>query len=341
MDILPFIDSDAIRNHLKEIDYQFSSLESAWLIYACKKLSYEKKRDAWNELINTMPDCKIPQRSECKGWSSLHEFLARYIDVIDKELEEFYSDEPERDYVYKYSYRYADDHNWTEEYETDYISMKDCLEAYRADTEDLDRTYHPEGGTGVRKYRLKKQSLLHPGTACEVECFSNGEHIRILRNDTRSKEAETLIDESFDGLWFSFPTPFKKGDIVWIPKTEGDITWDCDGGFVLLGIATWDTHEFIVRAGNASDMSAYGYFVNPDGTVYREVTSDYMGLEYYNGPYKSNERILPALSKFVKGEIEVDFLLCAYRKVLLDVAADDIMLKCWFSKDSLKELGVI
>lgn len=150
-----------------------------------------------------------------------------------------------------------------------------------------------------------------------------------------------MIDESFDGMWFSFPTPFKKGDIVWIPKPESDINWNCDGGFVLLGIITWDAPEYIVREGDAYDMCAYGYFVNPDGTVYREVISYYMGLEYYTSPYIPNEKNLPALSKLVKGEVEVDFLLCAYRKVLLDVAADDVMLKCWYSEDSLKEVGVI
>lgn len=67
---------------------------------------------------------------------------------------------------------------------------------------------------------------------------------------------------------------------------------------------------------------------------------NYMDLEYYNGPYKLNEKILPALSKFIKGEIEVDFLLCVYRKVLLDVASDDIMLKSWYPKEMLEELGI-
>ena len=67
---------------------------------------------------------------------------------------------------------------------------------------------------------------------------------------------------------------------------------------------------------------------------------NYMNLELYKGPYKLNERILPALSKFVKGEIEVDLLLCAYRRILLDYAADDIMLRSWYAPDILKEIGI-
>lgn len=69
--------------------------------------------------------------------------------------------------------------------------------------------------------------------------------------------------------------------------------------------------------------------------------ANYMDLEFYKGPYKMNERILPALSKYIKGEIPVDLLLCAYRKVLLDLAADDVMLKSWYSKDMLEEIGLV
>ena len=65
-----------------------------------------------------------------------------------------------------------------------------------------------------------------------------------------------------------------------------------------------------------------------------------MELEYYYGPYKLNEKILPALSMYVKGEIEVDFLMCAYRKILLEIVSDDIMLKSWYSEEMVKKLGL-
>ena len=109
---------------------------------------------------------------------------------------------------------------------------------------------------------------------------------------------------------------------------------------MLSGLVTWNTPEHIRKSGDITDMNGYGYFLNNDGTVYHEVMCNYMDLEYYTGSYKLNERILPVLSKFMKGEIEVDLLLCAYRKILLGVAATDIMLKSWYSDEVLKELGL-
>lgn len=141
-------------------------------------------------------------------------------------------------------------------------------------------------------------------------------------------------------MWFDFPTPFEKGNIVWIPKDAANIDWDSDGGFVLKGLSNWKSNEFIRKNGDNTDMNAFGYFVNIDGTVYYDVIYNYMNLEYYKGPYKANERILPALSKFLKGDIEVDLLMCIYRKVMLDVASDDIMLTSWYSKELLYESGM-
>lgn len=339
MDILSFVNSKDIREYLKNIGYEFNSLETAWIIYSCHHLSYEKKKFAWLELIDSMPDCEIPKRMNCTGWESLHNFLAQYIRIIDNEIADFNKDEPSGKYVYMYSYLYEGDERWTEDYETIYPSLSSCLDAYRADIDDLNDTYNP-GQTGVLKYRIKRQSLVDVNETFEIECSSDGQLIEIICNSKRSQENSEVIDNSFDGLWFDFPTPFKKGDIVWVPTDANRIQWNCDGGFVLLGLSSWNVSDFIEESGDNSDMNGYGYFVNDNGTIYREVMYNYMDLEYYNGPYKLNEKILPALSKFIKGEIEVDFLLCVYRKVLLDVASDDIMLKSWYTKEMLEELGI-
>ena len=238
MDIYSFVNSKDIREHLQKIEYEFNSLETAWLIYMCRAFSYEQKKAAWTELINTMPDCKVPKRLNCIGWNSLHEMLKLYMDSVDRIVSDF----------------------------------------------------------------NEKNDVLH---------------------------------FSFEGLWFDFPTPFKKGDIVRIPSSKG-----YHGGFVLEELSTWNPSEYLVKNGDYTDMSSRGYCVNPNGEVYYDSVINYMDLEYYNGPYKLNEKILPALSKFVKGEIELDLLLFAYRKVLLDVAIDGSMLKNWYTKEILEELGI-
>ena len=51
MDILRFINSKDIRNHLKGINYQFNTLEAAWLIYQSTNYTLYEKLDAFEELM--------------------------------------------------------------------------------------------------------------------------------------------------------------------------------------------------------------------------------------------------------------------------------------------------
>lgn len=340
MEICSLVNSRDIGKYLKEIDYQFSSLEVAWLIYACRRLNYEKKKELWLELIATMPDQELPERMGCKSCKSVHDFLKRYIGLIDQEKAEFFKEKQKGEYVYMYSYLYQGDGDWTEEYKTIYPTLAQCLEAYKENVADLDETYFPEG-TGVLRYRLKRQGLMDTSDVLEIECDAEGNLIDIINNFKRTDEDSNVLIFSFENLWFDFPTPFKKGDIVWAPADKNAIRWDNDGAFVLTSLSTWDATEYIKKEGDITDMNGRGYFLNPDGTIYYECMINYMDLEYYNGPYDLNEKILPALSKFIKGEIEVDLLLCLYRKTLLDAAADDVLLRHWYSPEKLKELGVI
>lgn len=337
MDIYSFINSKDIREYLKQIHYQFNSLETAWLIYACQKLSFEKKKEQWRKVITTMPDCEVPVRNNCAGWRSLHFFLRQYMDIMDREFAEFYQEKPQGEYVYMYSYLYEGDAGWTENYETIYPSLSKCLEAYKEDIDDLGATYCPDT-TGVIKYRLKRQSLIHSGDVMEVECLGDGEMTDVLRNTWRKEEDEKIINESFAGLWFDFPTPFHKGDVIWIPSGSNDVMRECGSVFVLQGLSTWNSAGFFRESGDNSDMNGCGYFVNPNGSIDCETVGNYMDFEYYRGSYKLNERILPVLGEFLKGDIEIELLLRAYRKILLDVAAEAARLNDSYSREILQKI---
>ena len=77
MDITQFINSRDIRDYLKEIGYEFSSLEGAWLIGNCMGITLEKRHAAWRELIRAMPDMKIEKRLNTRAWPSLHDYLEK------------------------------------------------------------------------------------------------------------------------------------------------------------------------------------------------------------------------------------------------------------------------
>ena len=83
MDVFTLINSKDIREYLRNQDYKFNSLETAWLIYQCHRLSYEEKKVLWRELIDTTPDCGQPPKGYDLGWTSLHESLKLYMDTVD------------------------------------------------------------------------------------------------------------------------------------------------------------------------------------------------------------------------------------------------------------------
>ena len=107
MDCFSVINSNAIRNHLLQNEYEFNSMEAAWLVYFSNKLSYYEKKEYWNEIINTMPDIEVKKRYNCAGWESLHEFLKQYIAITENEIRDFYCAKPYGEYVYMYSYSFC------------------------------------------------------------------------------------------------------------------------------------------------------------------------------------------------------------------------------------------
>ena len=56
MDILNFVNSKDIKNYLLDIDYKFSTIECAWLVYQSAYTTLNEKHSAFNEILENMPD---------------------------------------------------------------------------------------------------------------------------------------------------------------------------------------------------------------------------------------------------------------------------------------------
>ena len=69
-------------------------------------------------------------------------------------------------------------------------------------------------------------------------------------------------------------------------------------------------------------MTAYGYFVNDDGSIYYECMHSYLDLEYYKVLPHTHYCTLTAFSNFVKGKIDGELLAVAYHNILQLVQAD-------------------
>ena len=57
MNYYRFLDSRDIRNHLEEMEYPLSTPEAAYLVWQCRGAILEERFAAWEEIIETMPDC--------------------------------------------------------------------------------------------------------------------------------------------------------------------------------------------------------------------------------------------------------------------------------------------
>ena len=90
---------------------------------------------------------------------------------------------------------------------------------------------------------------------------------------------------------------------------------------------------------DTSDMNAYGWFSDYDGTIYREVMFNYMDLVKFTGELKGQERIQIALSNFIKGNLEVELLLQSQRTLMMRDYGEDFMPN-WYTEEGMELAGI-
>ena len=322
MKITSFINSNDIREYLEKINYKFTPLEAAWLVYQCKLISIPEKQEAFKEIIRTMPDCEVKKRFNTVPQKSLHEFLGKYISLQNKFIDTFFNG---KDSVYRliYIYNNGDDLEDNTVYSS-FDSLKNSIE--------------PEEDVVFLK--------------C-VKCTPNSDENNITAEFTTDMKLidispNKLYDEEydiyygvFDGFFFNFPTPFKKGDIV-CDKFKTNCFFD--GPFVLTEIEFLDVGDRnikygLLEDGDTSDMTAGGYFQYADGSVYFEVMHSYMNLEYNKETDTGVRRILTAVSNYVKDKISIPLLLSGYHCILAEEYAKNF--RPWgFTEEGMALAGI-
>ena len=191
MDIFRFINSRDIREYLKSQNYPFTSLEAAWLIYQCRCATIKEKHEAWQELIQTMPDCAVAERPHTARHESLHQFLKEYIRTEDEILDWFFRDE--KDAIYNCEFwEYA---MWCPGGEY-FDSFQKCLKAY------TDRRL------GKMTFKITKE-IVNSGQSIDVVFSADNEPLTF---DTSwyPEGGDEILYGVLGGLWFDFPRLFKK-----------------------------------------------------------------------------------------------------------------------------------
>ena len=310
MDILRFINSKDIRKHLKDIDYKFSSLEAAWLVYQCHDATIDEKHKAWNEIIETMPDCSIKKRRRTIAQDSLHEFLKRYMEIEDKLIEEFCDEKHDdtfsfdKPFVYKFEYIYKNGSKY--DWGTVFSCYEAIFETIMEPDEDVDLIMCIKMRID-RLSRLPQVAFITP--KLEFLKFDPG----TLDYDEESeitKEDYRIYLGVFGGLWFDFPTPFKKGDIVWKPSIAHKYS---EGPFVIGDncidrIKNENVKDFLKADGDNTDMNVVGYFVDENGIISSDNIENYMDIEFYDKELSGAEVLLKTVSDLLNGKTEKDLL---------------------------------
>ena len=332
MDVLRYVNSKDIREHLRKIGYKFSALEAAWLIYQCRNTTLEERHQAWKRLIAEFPDCPIPKRMNTVPQDSLHHFLEEYMDMEKRMLERF-RDSTGAVFQLEYHYR------GTSVLPTNESRVFSCFDPEKMNTAlgKNDNIWH------IRCNRLTIDGAVEDALGTGFCVWLNPE-MQIMEiasewpGDGRDKE---LLLDVFQGFWFDFPTPFQKGDILWDPEKPDGF---CGGPFVCRsinqhGIAEEKQIEFIRENGDTSDMTAHGLFVSAMHGVYGECMHSYMNCEYYRKELAGIQLLLKPFSAYEKGKADAELLVHACHYIMLELEKEYTGLE-FYAAEALKKVGI-
>ncbi len=344
MDVLEFLNSVDVREHLKKTGYRPSLLEAAYFIYNNKTKPMDEKFKAFNELLEETDDMILDEKA---GWRwgregiknivfmpatygmSAHGLIKRYMSEQRQLWAFFLNKDPA--FVYtclikrRIKYNIEDIREINCDNEEDFI-FADYESAYEhciaRISEDEDGEYI---GFTISKRPLARPIVKFPPRILAEHNRGGGivsieeEYVRYMEDvfpeSIRSilkarDELDTEID-FFKKMWFDIPVPFKKGDIV----VGNPYCWEpYHTPFVYIRSVPeyWREqrdkgHEWH-EGYDSSDMNAGGWMVgygNNKVEIYDDMRTDYLDLEYYRGRYEGYERLLPLVAEVVKNDLDL------------------------------------
>ena len=328
MDIYSFINSKDIAGHCRAIGHEFTPLEKAFIVYLSHKTLLER-HDAWKWIIDTQSDMEVPERRWTKYCDSLHSFLNNYITNENRILDIFRADEPDAFYTCEacYSSINVRPDEWSMIFPT--------LTAAFKGIEDKEKYDDMKGFRIIKRWIGKDES---------IQVYTTLDGAILSYEECGFTVSEYELRYGFEGMWIEIPTPFKKGDIVYNPqKHENNI-------YVIERICYWvrdETDERLLEYhrenADLSDLIVSVYEVGRDGRFGGGYPDNYyFDLEYYNGDLVGENRILKALSSYLKDNqgISDDLLINAYEVILSDLRIADQSGYLGYAKEALKIAGL-
>ena len=317
-----FINSAAIRQHWEEICFTPSVVETAWLIWQSDHHNLAEKYNAWKEILSLPDAYSIHMHSDFNGDYTLHSLLESYLARTDI----LYHLANDGSAPACYSVHFSGELSQYKKNEL-YLTMGSAINAAKGILrEALSDNIPVTDSTRIRidKYHLDKPDNTESPIAPSVSIIFNSNMETMTLESPQYSENDDILS-IFESMWFDFPVPFKKGDIVCLKNWDGEYSY-CNGPLVLTG----NTHNYCkghpgYHGIDTSDMNVYGYFLSENGDIYHEVTWNLMDYEYY--PAENLEdygRQLIAMSSFLHGEIDEGLLVRACCKIRAEEFAKSV-----------------
>lgn len=335
------INSKDIRKYLKELDYQFSPLEAAWLVWQCRAISIKEKYKLWQQIIDTMADCIIKKHLKEHAdilYNSLHDFLNEYMDLQNEYIERF--NLYDKISVYQFELTWGVE-CYINRYNTEaYSTIDKCFD--RAMAVCAEYTEEDEKPLG---FRIKK--LMTDSKSCYIEAnyLPDGMMAEITPHGYYDKKDEiyTLFE---DNMCFSFPVPFRKGDILWNPwmkhYTCGPVVLESIAAKSIDGSADRPDHNRIRKeySGDISDMDICGIFQQEDGDIFEDNIWCYMDYEFYpEEKLVGEKRILKLIGAYLKDEISITLFTKGCWQIMDEFHINNNHIN-FYTSDILKKVGL-
>src|SRR5699024_10682275 len=192
----------------------------------CPDATLAERLDAWQEIIDTMPDSPLPDSVKLEGTESVHVFLRQYIEAQQEFLDEFNKEE-DGVYFYKYTVRERPNETWPWEYismenfEHAFLSLSECKKAIQEDIDYESPLLQLRNDRLVERCEEETVEIVVQrqmiSAYFEITAFLS-ERLEILAFDVHGKylkpESEKMMS-IFKKIDLNIPVPFKTGDIVY------------------------------------------------------------------------------------------------------------------------------
>ena len=349
MDFTTFINSRDIAEHLRSLQYAFTAPEAAFLVYQSHTATLAEKFAAWEHIIETLPDCPLEERFNMEDIASFHDFLRQYMDLQKRHIDQFRRPDG---HVFLPSFRWHNSdgrYSWEDDTSVCFSDTDSCLTYMKQE----EAKYEAQELRAMRILKLPVNGR-RSSVADSMELDRKGNILSLDIHD--QPEEEYAIDLAFEEMWFAFPTPFQRGDILVQKEPHGDMC------FVLNDLSTWDAKTCreqgvpeaqaaradrelakYKKRGDTTDMNAHGYYLSgTDGVESRviyDVIFDYLSFERLREPLQGRERLLKPLSCLVKGEIAPEVFLDACSLITAEEHLKNVHPGGWYSDEFYEMVG--